>query len=187
MDKGRYFIALIPPAEIFSEIEAFKQEFSDKYRSKAALRSPPHITLHMPFLWNPEKIERVHHVMQKTAARSFSAAGSFEISLINFDHFDNRVIYVNVVPSAELLELQNQVAEAAKKELNLFHADHRDRPYHPHMTVGFRDLRPSEFIKAWEDFKNRQYEKRFRCSSFSLMKWNGKRWEEMEKYPSTAS
>ena len=32
-----------------------KQEFANRFNSKAALRSPPHITLHMPFKWKEEK------------------------------------------------------------------------------------------------------------------------------------
>ncbi|MEM9078853.1 MAG: 2'-5' RNA ligase family protein, partial [Bacteroidota bacterium] len=44
-----YFIAIIPPDPIFSFALQQKEYIAEYYNSKAALRSPPHITLHMPF------------------------------------------------------------------------------------------------------------------------------------------
>ena len=54
-DKNLFFIALIPPEPIKSEVMAFKKEMEEKFDSKAALRSPPHITLHMPFQWREDR------------------------------------------------------------------------------------------------------------------------------------
>ena len=48
---SRYFIAIIPPSPILEEVQEIKNYFKDKYESRAALNSPPHITLHMPFFW----------------------------------------------------------------------------------------------------------------------------------------
>jgi hypothetical protein len=44
-----YFIAHVPEEPVFADLMALKTAVRDLYGSKAALRSPPHITLHMPF------------------------------------------------------------------------------------------------------------------------------------------
>ena len=51
----RYFIALIPPEPLFTQIHQLKIYCSEAFGSKAALRSPPHLTLHMPFEWTSKK------------------------------------------------------------------------------------------------------------------------------------
>ena len=51
----KYFIALVPPEPLLSEIQRVKQQIFDDYGTKGALRSPGHITLHMPFSWEEEK------------------------------------------------------------------------------------------------------------------------------------
>ena len=48
-DTSLYFIAIIPPEEIATEITSFKQEMANIYNSKKALRVMPHITLKAPF------------------------------------------------------------------------------------------------------------------------------------------
>ena len=53
--EKRYFLAIIPPEKIEKEIYGLKELVADKFHSKAALRSPAHITLHMPFLWKEAK------------------------------------------------------------------------------------------------------------------------------------
>ena len=54
-----YFIAIIPPSPIFEQASELKNHFMQQYQSKAALNSPPHITLHMPFEWKEKKEEEL--------------------------------------------------------------------------------------------------------------------------------
>lgn len=57
MSDALYFIALVLPSPLYEEVTRLKEYFRDRYNSKAALRSPPHITLHMPFKWK-ENVNR---------------------------------------------------------------------------------------------------------------------------------
>ena len=62
-DQKLYFIALVPPEPIFTEVEELKNYFSQHFESSAALKSPPHITLHMPFrLKDDKEILLVEHL-----------------------------------------------------------------------------------------------------------------------------
>lgn len=67
---NRYFIAIIPPSPIESDVLALKNFFKEKYNSKASLNSPPHITLHMPFLWKEKKEEELNDALRSFAIES---------------------------------------------------------------------------------------------------------------------
>lgn len=49
-----YFLAVIPPEPVFSEVMAFKKEMSERFSSSRALKSPPHITLLPPVQGNED-------------------------------------------------------------------------------------------------------------------------------------
>lgn len=169
----RYFIAIIPPSPILEEALALKNYFKEKYNSKASLNSPPHITLHMPFQWKAEKenllIERISSFAQRHNA--------FEISLLDFGSFEPRVIFIDVVKNGVLEKLQKELQLFCKKELNLFNANHKENAYHPHVTLAFRDLRKSEFAKAWEEFREKKFKATFSTTSIVLLKHDGARWQ----------
>ena len=67
--RKQYFVALIPPSPVFEEALALKEYFKERYHSKAALNSPPHITLHMPFMWNEEKENKLVGKLQEFAGK----------------------------------------------------------------------------------------------------------------------
>jgi len=170
--EQRYFIAIVPPQNSCKEITTIKQDFALNYNSNAALRSPPHITLHMPFLWKEKKEDKL---IQQLEAFQFKKE-SIEISLINFSCFGKRVIFIDVVKNELLHLLQKKIVHHAKQQLQLFNQDEDLRGFHPHVTVAFRDLKKEQFIKAWEIYKTKQYKSQFTCTSFSLLKQENKEW-----------
>ena len=71
-DKNRYFIGIVPPFPIFEQVLEVKHYFRDHFQSKAALQSPPHITLHMPFDWKDKKEAELIDSLQKLSSSLFS-------------------------------------------------------------------------------------------------------------------
>lgn len=175
--ENLYFIAIIPPEPIYGEALALKYHFNDAYKSKAALNSPPHITLHMPFKWKEDKeIELINSL------ESFSLTQNpFEIRLTNVSAFEPRVIFIDVTKDEKLESLQKQLKRFCKIELNLFNADYKESAYHPHLTLAFRDLKKPEFYKAWEEFKEKKVETSFKVDSIALLKHDGKEWKELKR------
>jgi len=175
--ENLYFIAIIPPEPVYGEALALKNHFKDAYKSKAALNSPPHITLHMPFKWKEAKeIELINSL------ESFSLTQNpFEIRLTNFSAFEPRVIFIDVTKDEKLESLQKQLKRFCKIELNLFNADYKEFAYHPHLTLAFRDLKKPEFYKAWEEFKEKKVETSFKVDSIALLKHDGKEWKELKR------
>lgn len=166
---NKYFIAIVPPEPIASEICDIKRYF-EKYRSKASLNSPAHITLHMPFEYDKEQ-----NLVDTLKKFEFDP---FEIELKDFGCFEPRVIFIDLVKNENLREMQSKLMVFCRKELKLFNADYEDRAFHPHVTVAFRDLRKPMFFEAWKEFKDKPYAAKFQCSSISLLKHDGKSWLE---------
>ena len=78
--------------------------------------------------------------------------------------------------------LQKELSKYVRRNLKIQNADYKDRGFHPHMTVAFRDLKKPEFQVAWEKFKKEEYYAEFRCNEFTLLKHNGNHWEEFQKW-----
>ncbi len=179
-DKRKlYFIAIVIPLPFGSEVTTIKQHFSDRYKSKAALRSPPHITLHMSFEWNEEKEARLVESLQKYSL----TCSAVQIRFRNFGCFPPRVIFIEIEKSAQLDGMQNNLQRFCKQELNLFNANYKELPFHPHVTVAFRDLKKADFTKAWEEFASKKFEGEFTLQELSLLKHNGKSWDVLHQFP----
>lgn len=160
-----YFIAIVPPDNISGQITSYKQEVAEKYQSQQALRSPPHITLHMPFSWKEKKRER----LEATLSDITESIRGFSIKLNGFDVFTPRVLFVNVERSEDLINCQRETTNAMKK-LNVLNANYKDRTFHPHITLAFRDLKKPQFHQAWEEYKAKAYVEEFYVTKLCLLK-----------------
>ena len=176
--RKQYFIAVIPPSPAYEETLALKEHFRDTYNSKAALSSPPHITLHMPFMWNEQKEAKLVAKLSEFARRW----DPIKICLDNFSSFPPRVIFIAVTESDALYELQRQLHQFFKWELDIFNANYQDRPFHPHLTLAFRDLKKTEYHQAWKEFAEKEYKSEFMADKIALLKHNGKSWDVLKEF-----
>jgi 2'-5' RNA ligase len=175
---SKYFIAIMPPPPIAERAHAWKEHFNRTFNSKAALNSPPHITLHMPFEWKTDKEPNLRSCLQSFA----QTQNKFDVELDAFECFAPRVIYIRVIENAELNQLQNALARFCKTSLKLFNANRLNQPYHPHLTVAFRDLKKPLFPEAWASVKDLSFSARFTCSTLVLLKREGKQWHPIENF-----
>ena len=79
--------------------------------------------------------------------------------------------------------MQRHLEGVAKRELNLFNANRLDYPYHPHMTVAFRDLKKDVFPLAWAEFEKKEFNSAYEVNAFHLLKHDGKEWKLFKKIP----
>jgi 2'-5' RNA ligase len=168
----QYFLAVVPPDPVYAEAMTLKEYFREKYNSKASLNSPPHITLHMPFQWREEKEQELVNAV----SRFRSDVPPFELQLRNFGSFPPRVVFIDVVPNDELNKLQKNLLRFCKRELNVFNADYKNQPFHPHLTLAFRDLKKSMYAEAWQEFSSKPFNGQFLVDRVHLLKHNGKVW-----------
>ena len=173
-----YFIAIVPPSPVYDEAVNLKLYFQQTYNSRAALNSPPHITLHMPFLWKQPK-ENALILKLDRFVKNFNP---IKVCLDNFSSFPPRVIFINVAETEILNAFQKEIHRFCKKELNLFNATYREEPFHPHLTLAFRDLKKSAYKTAWEEFSKKEFKAEFMADKISLLKHNGKIWKVFRNF-----
>lgn len=174
----RYFLALVPPQSLNEEVCAQKQNFAKRYSSKAALRSPAHITLHMPFQLTFKRLARLESLLQDTA-KGFKP---FEVRHEGYGSFPPRVIYIHVAQSESLLQLQKELAKLLRLQFGIMNSTYKGTGYHPHMTIAFRDLKKAKYEEAWPYYQEQEFNKQWTAISFSLLKYNGRVWEANKEF-----
>jgi len=170
-EHNMYYFAIVCPEQINEKIQQFKQWMKDRFGCMVAMKSPAHITLIPPFwLANELEIELI-----KTLQLLSINFASNKIDLDGFSHFGKRVLYIQVKENILLSDLKNQaerhfmerIGDAIKKD---------DRPFHPHITIANRDMKPAHFEKAWEHFSNKKFRESFDINSISLLKLGQAKW-----------
>ncbi|MDZ4875828.1 MAG: RNA 2',3'-cyclic phosphodiesterase [Chroococcidiopsis cubana SAG 39.79] len=179
-ETSLFFVALLPPLDIQDYATQIKQYFATQYHSRAALKSPPHITLQPPFRWlNANTPASALEECLQEFARD---RASIPITLNGFAAFPPRVIYIDVVRSAELLALQADLMAQLAAKLGIVDRVSKTRPFAPHMTVGFKDLSRQNFRLAWQEFQPRQLYFEFTASCLTLLRHDGKKWQIQSEF-----
>lgn len=170
------FIALIPPDDIAAEVTAYKKLVARRYRSKRALHSPAHITLQAPFSWPEDRIGEIVALLNNFS----KGCTPFSQELNGFDCFRPRVIFVKIVLNDSLTSLASRLKTMLTPLLGPDQID--NRPFHPHMTVAFKDLEPRQFHRAWEFFSPQPYHRVFEADALWLLRHTGNVWEPMQQF-----
>ena len=170
-----YFVAIIPPEPVFTEIHAFKVIARDMFESSRALRSPPHITLLPPFRATTQSLKQCDKLLEQVS----NAHHRFGISLSGFGAFPPKVVFVLPKLSDALRALQSDVEFEISALLGI---SRPTRPYHPHMTVAFKDLRKSMFGTAWNYFSAIDYERNFEVSTIVLLRHYSTGWRVSRQF-----
>ena len=176
--KARFFIAIIPPPEVQAKVTQIKEYFRDRYNSQAALRSPPHITLQAPFEW--VEADHDHLIMSLTEYQFHLQA--IPIQLCGFGAFPPRVIYVNVEHTPALMALQSDLSEYLATRLGIIDQRSQTRPFHPHLTVAFRDLKSDAFRKAWSQFEQKEIQFSFCSTQIALLLYADRQWTVHQQF-----
>lgn len=175
MDKNLYFIAIIPDLEVSQKVTELKREVALKFSSHHALYAPPHITLHMPFRFRADREDRLLDFIMAIN----SDMKPISTVLNGFDFFEPRVVFVNVEANDSLRKLQHTVVTRARRELKLDNANYKDRPFHPHVTIGFRDLKKAAFFEAKVYYESREFREEFIVTETHLLKHDGASWQKI--------
>lgn len=167
-----FFIALLPPKEISDKIIVIQKEVADKYDSRHALKSPPHITLIPPFKFSGD----FEKTIIEPLTDFFSHCSPFTIHLTGFGCFErNRVVFINVIKNEHLIETYHELFNVVRNNL-LIELQHIHEQFTPHLTIASRDLRKELFREAWNEFKEKTFEESFRVQTVFLLRHTGKVW-----------
>lgn len=174
---GKYFIAIVPEGEVQEQANALKLALKDTFGIRYGLRSPAHVTLKMPFLWN----ERKEAELVRKLELFFKNHSSFEVHFKGVDTFGKRVIFTRVIKSHSLNKLQSELLvyckSSLKKEVEL-----SDRIYTPHMTIAFKDLKENNFSAYLDCAKSMSMDKKYLVKQVALLKKYGGKWSVCETF-----
>ena len=177
MKPDLYFLALVPPQPQLEQLQVVKERFAEQYECRVALRSPPHITLIPPFRSHVEEIAELKRELDQWS----KGLPGFDLQLTGYGCFSPRVIFLNVIASTHLLNFQIELHQQLKQLFTL--SNKGSRPFRPHLTLGTRDLKKSEFHRAWADLQNQEIEVGWGVDRITLLKHNGKSWDVHHSFP----
>ena len=172
-----YYIAIVVPEPLQSEITAFKTAIHQRSGAKSALKSPAHITLFPPFRW-----EIAHENVLKTAIDSF-ALSFFEkrrplsMNLRNFGFFRKSTVFIQPETNENLSILRGSLLDYLSTHINLSDQKDAARPFHPHITLVNRDISETDFDLIWGEYARKTFEADFSVDTISLLRKGEKRWE----------
>lgn len=167
----KYFLALVPPLDILEKAHDIKLLIRDQFGIKYALKSPPHITVKMPFNYNEAKETQLERELQEF----LQTQKPFPIKITGTGNFGNRVIYLSIEETAELRRFQSELKTFCKKELNLID-ELSDRNFHPHLTIAFKDLKPKNFEEVLLLVKKESLRVEFYVGHLVLLKRVNGKW-----------
>lgn len=167
----KYFLALVPPQEILEKATDIKEQIRDQFGIKYALKSPPHITLKMPFNYNEEKED----ILISKLGEHLKEQEPFQVKISGVGTFGNRVIFLAIERCANLAQLQHGLKLFCKQNLHLVD-ELSDRNFHPHMTVAFKDLKPGQFTEVLAMVKQLSFTAEFSAENLVLLKRIEGRW-----------
>lgn len=164
--KSLYTTTIVPPAGLAQEIRTLQQEFADRYGTAAALKPPVHTTFSPPEHLDPSGADDYQQQLTEVCKE----AVPFEITLSGFDCFlKNKVMFIAVAPCEPLMKLE----QAFRSRKN----SKETRPYHPHITIGYRNMLPEVFERAVEDYKSRTFNASFMVDALYVWKHEGGMWK----------
>ncbi len=167
----KYFVAIVPEGEVQEKATDLKLQLKENFGLKYALKSPAHITLQMPFVWNEAK----EHRLISTLEGFFKDQLSVALDLRGIGNFGSRVLYVKVRKQPRLHKLQDELAKFCRRQLNLV-SELSDHAYHPHMTLAIKDLKNRLFDEYYDYLVSIGFKARIMVNEVALLKRENGRW-----------
>ena len=177
--KALYYIAVVLPSPVADAVRTLQHRAHTAYHSRAALRSPPHITLQPPFRQPLDQVANLKQVLAEFA----SVYLPFPVGLNGFGCFLPRAVFVSVVENQMLSTvrhdlirtlIQNQIVGPDEQPLCTFH---------PHVTIAFRDLIRCHFKSLWDEVEHKSFADQFTADGITLLQHNGKGWSAETDFP----
>ncbi|REG84030.1 2'-5' RNA ligase [Algoriphagus antarcticus] len=172
----KYFLAIVPEGDFQDRVTKLKLEIRDAHQAKYALKSPAHITVKMPFLYNEANEDKLIDRLQ-----SFMLAyDPLVMTVKGVQTFGTRVIYLGVEAPKELYNFQSELKTFCKRELNLVD-ELSDRNFQPHMTIAFKDIKKTQFQNILQLASEKNLDEELRENHIVLLKRSGGKWQAYRK------
>ena len=170
--KALYYIAVVLPSPLADTVKTLQNRVHTEYHSRAALRSPPHITLQAPFRLVLDQVGVLKQVLTEFA----SSYSPVSIELDGFGCFPPRVVFVRVIENQALSLIQHDLIKTLTEHQIVGSGEQALRAFRPHVTIAFRDLIQRHFRSLWGEVEHKSFVDRFTAGGITLLRHNGKIW-----------
>ena len=171
----RYVIVSVVRGEGGDFNNMMRSELYDKFKAKSS-KLPAHFTIKSPFEYDGD-ISELENALEKFTLsqkrKPFTIKG--------YNHFDNRVIYMDVKMSKESKKIHDRLIDLLEKfpYINFKKTDGKDKIFH--VTLASKKL-PPKFNDVWE-YVN-EFPCDFKCEfdNISIFKWVDNTWVLHKEY-----
>lgn len=167
-----YYMAIVCPDAIETKVKQFKDYMFEQYGSKAASKSPAHITIVPPFRAENE----IESNLIDFASTYSIGIVPFDISLNGYNNFGERVLYVDVLPNEQLAQLEKDCMKEFGEQFPSIIFGMKPE-FNPHVTIATRDIPEGKLHEAKAYFEtNHPYEASFEASAIKVLKLDKGNW-----------
>jgi 2'-5' RNA ligase len=165
-----YFIAILPDKQTSKWIRTLQEEMCSLFGVCKAMRTPPHITIVPPFQYREDTEYRLIQAFHQI---SFAP---FDLPIEGLGRFGKQVIFVK----PEVIDSLESLYRNAQEQVKNLIAIEKQKSFHPHFTIGYRDLAPV-FLNAWKHFEAQEIPITAHIEKMVLFKHQDKRWQILTK------
>lgn len=166
----RYVIVCVVKGEAGEFNDILRSELLEKFKAKSS-KLPPHFTIKAPFEYDGDMSS-----LEKSLDEFCSKERKKSFSMKNYNHFDNRVIYMDVNMSKEGKKLHNKLIDLLCKfsYIDFKKNDGKDKVFH--VTLTSKKL-PPKYEEVWKYVNQFPFE--FNCyfDNISIFKWIDNTWK----------
>ncbi len=185
MKTSLYYIAIVVPEPLQSEITAFKTDIHQRIGAISALKSPAHITLFPPFHWEISNEKALKAAIdaftfsffEKRRPPEEGSGQAIRINLKNFGFFRKSTVFIQPEANESLSLLRGALLDYLSTHISLIDEKDAARPFHPHITLVNRDISETDFDLIWAEYAHKTFEAGFSVATISLLRKGEKRWE----------
>ena len=171
----RYVIVSIVKGEAGDFNNELREDVYEKFKAKSS-KLPAHFTIKAPFEYDGS-INELENILEdyskETKAKPYKITG--------FNHFDDRVIYMDVNMSKEGKKIHDRLIDKLEvlPFINFNKKDGKDKVFH--VTITSKKL-PPKFKEVWEYVNEFNCEYSCNFDNVSLYKWEDNTWKLHKEY-----
>lgn len=170
----RYVIVSVVKGKAGNFNNNLRKEVFQKFNAKSS-KLPAHFTIKAPFEYDDiEELEEVLQNFCKTHKRA-----SYKIK--NYNHFDNRAIYMEVIMSKEGKKLHDDLFDELNKisYINFGEKDGKDKVFH--VTISSKKIQ-TIFDELWDYVNSIPCDFDCEFDNVSIFKWKNNTWILHKEY-----
>lgn len=171
----RYVIVCVVKGEAGDFNNNLRKELFNKFKAKSS-KLPAHFTIKAPFEYDGEITQLTkafEEFIEDEKAEPFTIDG--------YDHFDERVIYMNVKMSKEAKEVHDRLIDKMSQVpyITFDKKDGKNKTFH--VTLASKNLKPI-YSKVWEHIGQYPCEFQGAFDNITIYKWEDFTWKVYKEF-----